>query len=207
MMTMVPRFGIIHVTAHLPMSMIASGVFFAQLLPRSLRPSSVLQQVRLDTARLALAGMVSSIFVAWIWTGSAPYFPDALGRGSIPAYDEFGQLTDDLLEIADAGDTLFVLPQTDSTPQLHVTTSMLPPGLWFKGWSWYFDAPRVTETLLNEWNDSPPDYVVTFPDMMIDGQPGIQALVDFVEARYRVVGMTEDVTFHGDALIYEWIDD
>lgn len=206
MATMIPRFGIIHVTAHLPMSMIAGGVLFAEALPMSLQPRRLFQRLKVDTAKLVLAGVVVSILMAWAWTGIAPYFPDALGRGSIPAYDEFDQLTGDLLEIADAGNTLYVLPETDSTPQLHVTTGMLPPGLWVKGWSWYFDAPGITDALLDEWSGTPPDFVVVFPEMLIDGQPGIQVLVDFVEENYRLAQTTEDVTFHGNALIYEWDD-
>jgi hypothetical protein len=103
---------------------------------------------------------------------------------------------------AQPGDTLFVLPETDSTPQIHPLSGLLPPGLWIKGWSWYFEVPGIVDLLLAQWATDPPDYVVIFPDLIAVGQPGIQPLIDFVQGQYSAVETVTEILFHGDAVIY-----
>jgi hypothetical protein len=200
MATMVPRFGIIHVTAHLPFSALAAGVVLAEVLAAvELRWQRLLQP---SAPAAALTGGLVAVGVAWAWTGAAPYFPTEYPRGTTPAYDEFALVAQALAAQAEPGDTLFVLPETDSTPNLHAMTRLLPPGTWVKGWRWYFEAPGIRDQLLAEWQTTSPDFIVVFPDLLVVGQPGIAPLVAFAEARYTLAQRIPAVIGHGDALIY-----
>jgi hypothetical protein len=199
-LTLLPRFSVVHAMAQLPLSAVISGVVVSTLVT-DLR--SVVQKLREgDTVRLVLFGMVVAVAFAWLWTGIVVYAPGPLGRAGVPAHDEFDVVALRLREVAQPGDTLFVLPETDSTPQLHPMSGLLPPGTWVKGWRWYFGAPGITEQLISEWETEPPGLVVVFPDLLQVGQPGIQSFVDFVDRHYTEFDSVEDVVFHGDAVIY-----
>ena len=145
--------------AHLPLAAVMSGLVLAKL-------SAHLADRRLwDGARAILAGLLVAGGIGWLWTGAVSYIPTPLGPGAILAYDEFRQLASQLGERAEAGDTLFVLPETDSTPQLHPLTGMLPPGVWVKGWHWYFKPAGVLDRLTAEWETAPPTWIVVFPSL------------------------------------------
>ena len=101
-------------------------------------------------------------------------------------YDEFDELVAELSARQEPGDTLFVLPQTDSTPQLHPRTGMPPPGTWIKGWRWYFRPDFVLPALLDEWESAPPTWMVVFPSFITPGESGIDALLDFTRERYEL---------------------
>jgi hypothetical protein len=165
-------------------------------------PGQFFLWLRANPARSALAGVLGAVLLGWLGTGAAPYFPANLGSGSTPAFAEFTPLAVQLREMAQPSDSLFVLPETDSTPQLHAMTGLLPPNTWVKGWAWYFEAPNIVNILLAEWENNPPTYVVVFPDLLIVGQPGIQPLIDFTVTHYRSVATVPAVVFHGDAIIY-----
>ena len=79
-----------------------------------------------------------------------------MGPGATLAYDEFDPIVAQLLAESAADDTLFVLPETDSTPQLHARTGLLPPGTWIKGWRWYFRPKFVLPALIDEWAEQAP---------------------------------------------------
>jgi hypothetical protein len=92
MASMVPRFGIIHVTAHLPITMIMTGVLLAEFIGgRSL--IHLADWLRAESRRWLVAGLLFAVLIAWGWTGAAPYFPTAMSRGSVPAHDEFAAVT------------------------------------------------------------------------------------------------------------------
>ncbi len=191
-----PRAGENHAMAHLPLAAVMSGAVLAKLLPQlgSWR--------RWDAPGTILAGLLVAGGIGWFWTGAVSYIPTPVGAGAILGYDEFRDLAAALNERADAGDTLFALPETDSTPQLHPLTGMPPPGIWVKGWHWYFEPERVLATILAEWEAAPPTWILVFPQLIPAGEPGISALLDIVEARYVLAFESTPIYDHGRAAAY-----
>ena len=194
-----PRFGEIHAMGHLPFAAVMSGIVLAKLLP------SLADQPNWDMPRVALAGLAIGIGIGWLWTGAASYLHIPLGPGRILAYDEFSALAAELRERAEAGDTLFVLPETDSTPQLHPLTGLPPPGTWVKGWRWYFKAERALPTLTEEWKTAPPTWIVVFPDLILEDNAGIGVLLQIVESRYERRFIADDIYGHGRPEVYRLI--
>lgn len=201
--TLAPRPGEVHAMGQLPALAALSGLALAALWAqaRGWRAGQPLGRWlrALDAAQAVLLGVLIAGGAAWLWTGAAAY-----GRGPVatPAHDEFAPIAADLRQRAAPGDTLFVLPQTDSTPQLHPLSGLLPPGTWVKGWRWYLAAPGVLATLLTEWETDPPAYIVYFPDLIAEGLPEIAPLVAFMEARYTPATVYPDIPFHGPARLY-----
>ncbi len=194
-----PRFGEIHAMGHLPFAAVMSGIVLAKLLP------SLADRPNWDAPRVVLAGLAIGIGIGWFWTGAASYLHIPLGPGSILAYDEFRTLAADLKDNAEAGDTLFVLPETDSTPQLHPLTELPPPGTWVKGWRWYFLPSFVLKTLLQQWETNPPTWIVIFPDLILEDNAGIGVLLQVVEARYERRFIADDIYGHGRPEVYRLI--
>ncbi|MCY4062080.1 MAG: glycosyltransferase family 39 protein [Chloroflexi bacterium] len=191
-----PRAGENHAMAHLPLAAVMSGVVLAKL------PAHLGDRRLWDGARAILAGLLVAGGIGWLWTGAVSYIPTPLGPGAILAYDEFRELASQLSERAEPHDTLFVLPETDSTPQLHPLTGMLPPGVWVKGWHWYFKPAHVLEELTAGWEANPPTWIVVFPSLTAAGEPGIKTLLDIVAARYRPAFESAEIFDHGRALVY-----
>jgi hypothetical protein len=202
-LTLVPRIGGIHAIGQLPLAAVMTGVVAGVLIAPPLRWRT--QWLRLKTASptsLALGGVLLVALVATVVTAIVPYTARPLGAGQFPAYDEFRAVGERVRDAAEDDATLFVLPLTDTTPQVYPHAGLLPPGTWVKGWSWYWDSPRVPATLTAEWAADPPDYVVVFRDILQSGKPGIWPFVDFVEANYTLVDTVPDVPAHGDAEIW-----
>lgn len=192
-----PRFGEIHGMGHLPFACVMSGLLLAWLLPE-------LSTWRTwDIPRQVIAGLLLAIGIGWLWTGAVTYIPTQLGAGAVLAYDEFRDLVAELSPLTEDGDTLFVLPETDSTPQLHPMTGLMPPATWIKGWNWYFEPDFVLPTLRDEWQATPPTWVIVFPDLIASGQPGIDNLLMLVESDYVLVFTVDDVFLHGAAQVYQ----
>ena len=191
-----PRPGEIHGMGHLPFAAVMSGMTLAWLWPQMPNWRAW------DMPRAALAGLGFGIGLGWLWTGAVSYIPTSMGENAILAYDEFAELVDEWRPRIEPGDTLFVLPETDSTPQLHPLTGMMPPGTWIKGWRWYFRPPFVLSTLTREWEANPPDWIAVFPDFIPAAQPGVQALLAVVEQRYRLAFTQADIFSHGRAEVY-----
>ena len=191
-----PRFGEIHGMGHLPFTAVMSGVTLAWLWP------SMANWRAWDVPRVTLVGLGFGVGLGWLWTGAVSYIPTSMGSNAILAYDEFGGLVDEWRPHIAPGDTLFVLPETDSTPQLHPLTGMMPPGTWVKGWRWYFRPDFVLSTLTEEWDSDPPDWIAVFPDLISGAQPGVQVLLDIVEGRYRLVFTRAAIFDHGRAEVY-----
>lgn len=200
LVTLYPRFGEIHAMAHLPFAAVMSGIVLAQAL-------TALSSWRAwDTPRLALAGLSIGIGIGWLWTGAASYLHRPLGPGAILGYDEFRPLAAQLNERKAAGDTLFALPETDSTPQLHPLTDMPAPGFWVKGWRWYFRAERVPQRFASEWESNPPTWIVVFPALIRDDNLGIHDLLAVVDARYEQQFVAEEIYGHGRPEVYRLVD-
>jgi hypothetical protein len=201
--TLIPRPGEIHAMGQLPALAVLSGAALAALWAqaRGWRHGQPFGRWlrALDTTQAVLLGVLIAGGAAWLWTGAAAY-----GRGPVatPAHDEFAPIAAELRQLAAPGNTLFVLPQTDSTPQLHPLSGLLPPGTWVKGWRWYLAAPGMLDTLLTEWEANPPTYLVYFPELIAEGLPEIAPLVAFMEARYTPIAAYDDVPFHGPAQLY-----
>lgn len=191
-----PRFGEIHGMGHLPFASIMSGMVLSFLLP------DLSTWRTWDIPRQVIAGLGIAISIGWLWTGAVTYIPTQLGAGAVLAYDEFRPLLSELQSHIQADDTLFVLPETDSTPQLHPMTNMMPPATWIKGWNWYFEPDFVLPTLNADWNTHPPTWVIIFPDLVASGEPGITRLVERVEDQYSLVLTVDDVFLHGQAQVY-----
>lgn len=192
-----PRFGEIHGMGHLPMMAVMSGMVMGWLLPELSRWREW------DIPRQVIAGLAVALAIGWAWTGAVSYIPTQLGAGAVLAYDEFRPLVAELKPNIDPDDTLFILPETDSTPQLHPMTGMMPPPTWIKGWNWYFEPDFVLPTLTNDWATAPPTWVIVFPELIGSGQPGIDVLLTLVEAKYTLAFTVEDVFLHGDAEVYQ----
>jgi len=193
-----PRVGENHAMGHLPLAAVMSGCVLAAAL------RAMGSWRRWDIPRKLLAGLALSIGLGWLWTGAASYLHIPLGPGSVLAYEELKPIADELRARKAPGDTLFILPQTDSSPQLHPLADMLPPGIWVKGWHWYFDAPQVLPQLLRDWQSEPPSWVVVFPQLLAAGQPGIRVLQDFVAAHYQQEATISQIFDHGPAVIYRY---
>lgn len=149
--TLIPRIGDIHAVGQLSLAAVLAGVVTGVLVlpPYSWR----IQWERLkeaNAAALALAGILVAALAVVLITAAAPYGSRPFGAPGIPANDEFDEVSARLRTLADEDDTLFVLPLTDSTPQIHSSSGLMPPGIWMKGWSWYWDAPGMSEELMGE---------------------------------------------------------
>lgn len=191
-----PRFGEIHGMGHLPFTAVMSGMVLAWLLP------DLSTWRTWDIPRQVIAGLGIAIGIGWLWTGAVTYIPTQLGAGAVLAYDEFTVLVAELEPLIEADDTLFVLPETDSTPQLHPLTGMMPPPTWIKGWNWYFEPDFVLPTLHTDWDSSPPTWVIVFPDLVASGEPGISELIARLEDHYSLVFTVENIFLHGNAEVY-----
>lgn len=202
-----PRFGIIQATALLPFVGVMSGVVLEGVWRDRPAGRRAWNWRTAPTMEVVLLGVGLAALAGWLWTGAAMFVPSPLGLGVTLSEVEFREVAAELQERAEPDDSLFILIEADSTPQIHSMTGLLPPGTWIKGWRWYFEAPGVVEGLLNEWASAPPDWVVVFPDLIASGSPGVLPLLDFVEAHYVRVTTVEAVPLHGDALIYAYSDD
>jgi hypothetical protein len=108
-----------------------------------------------------------------------------------------------LRSLSKPGSTLFVLPEVDSTAQIHVMADMAPPGMWAWGDYWILRAPDVKNNLLFRWAITPPDYMVYFPDQAAEHRPDIDPLVDFMNSHYEPVTRVDSIVFHGPAIIFK----
>ena len=191
-----PRFGEIHGMGHLPFAALMSGMVLAWALPPVVDPR------QWQLAQTLLAGLALGIGIGWLWTGAVSYIPTSMGPGATLAYDEFDPVVAQVLTESVADDTLFVLPETDSTPQLHARTGLLPPGTWIKGWRWYFRPEFVLPTLEDEWATQAPTWVIVFPYMIPAGEPGILQLLEIVQGDYQLRFTVDDIFDHGPAQVY-----
>jgi hypothetical protein len=201
---MLPRFGEVSAMGMLPFAAIMSGAVIGTWwrghdVRRMFRPSTLRT---LTTSQSVLASVLIVLGFSVVWAVGAPY----LKHEPTPAHDEFLPLVEHLDALSETDDTLFVLPETDSTPQLHSLSGLLPPSTWIKGWFWYLIAPtaagQMSDQLLAEWSETPPTFIVYFPVLAQTGSPGIEPLADFMRDRYELVESVPAVRFHGDAEIY-----
>jgi hypothetical protein len=195
LISLLPHFGEIYVTAHLPLTAALSGVVIAALweaFPR-IQPVEV-RRIVLGAA-LAIGGGVAL-------TALSAYVPGPLGPGRAPAYDEFQPLAQELRAARAPGDTLYILPMFDGNPQLYPLTDMLPPGLWVNGHAQFLAVPDLVDRLLREWSQRPPTWIVDFPDLRAAIGRDIDPLLAFMEARYTVAFSVPDVPFNGRAVVW-----
>lgn len=191
-----PRFGESAAVTHIPFVAMISGVVICNILCD--KSFQFLRNAKDD--ELITLGLTVSITLGWLWMGAVMYI-----RGDVltPGYDEFASVVEILNELSTEGDTLFVLPETDSTPQLHPLSNMLPPKTWIKGWRWYLEPPQVVDTLLLEWSESPPNFVVVFPELITPSQPQIAPLLSILDDNYSIIEEIPNIPFHGDAVVYQ----
>ncbi|GAB4569163.1 MAG: hypothetical protein Kow0077_01230 [Anaerolineae bacterium] len=201
-LTLVPRVELVHVSGLLPALAVMTGVALSELVDID----ALRQLVRSATSNPVGAGLTLTVAAGWLVFGLAPYTRNPLGPGHSLGYDEYQPVSEQLQMLGDSGSTLFVLPETDKTPQIHPQSGMLPSTTWIKGWRWYLTVPGMVDRLISEWQQQPPDFVVVFPDIIGAGMPEIGQLVDFVEAHYSEVAQVDRVLNHGRAVIYQFSD-
>lgn len=199
-MTLIPRFDEIHVMGSLPATSIMSSLALTYPIDLLGRVLSSIRRRQVSETSIFLSGTMFAVSLGWIWTGVAPFF----GGGGTPGYEELKPVAELLESFSQADDTLFILPETDSTPQLHVLSGLQPPGTWVKGWGWYLRAPNVIEKLLNEWSEQPPDFIVVFPELLEPSQAEVKRLMIFLDVNYQYVECIKMVKNHGDALLYRF---
>jgi hypothetical protein len=64
----------------------------------------------------------------------------------------------------------------------------------------------MVDQLLTEWAANPPTWIVVFPEMIGEGMPGIEALLEFTETNYITELDVDQVQDHGSAVIYRLAD-
>ena len=82
---------------------------------------------------------------------------------------------------------------------------MPAPGIWVKGWRWYFRPQRVQERLAAEWGSDPPTWIVVFPALIHADNIGIRDLLAVVEARYEQQFIGEEIYGHGRPEVYRLV--
>jgi hypothetical protein len=198
--TLFPKAGEIHTMALLPVLSVMSGWAAADLLPTTrLRPIHWLREA--TPTALGLVSVVGLALVGWLWAGLITLIPTEVGRGAMLAYDEFEPLAAQLNNLTEDGDTLFVLPALDGNPQLHLMTGLMPPGTWTTTHDCMLCAPGLAERLLSEWGESPPTWIVYFPDL-VNPRQNIEPLLDFLQAEYVEVDRFDSISFNGPGTVY-----
>ncbi|HMN12035.1 MAG TPA: glycosyltransferase family 39 protein [Bellilinea sp.] len=194
-----PRAGDIHAAAALPFASIAFGVVIARLIPQGRWRTFPSQNV-------AALGVAAVICLAALTNVVTSYIPSPAGEGVLIGASDLKTVSAWLLQREEDGDTMYVLPSSDSTAQLHVLTGMLPPGTWAPGNQFLHSEPFVNERLLAEWFSSPPTWLIWFPGLMAeaDSEPYFQPLLDFLHEHYDFAARLEAQPFYGEALIYRY---
>lgn len=201
LLPLIPHLGEIHAATHLPFLAVMVGLLISEIA-RSLQgragnPFSV--------SELALGGIALATLLAWGLTVIAPYFHAPLGRAKTPGYDEFWPLVEQVNTMKQEGDTLEVLPKLAGSSNLFEMTQMRSPGLWaYSDASFYF-VPGLSDRILEDWAQKPPDWVIYFPELrdLYVGQ-AIDPLIEFVleSDRYTLAATVEAIMFNGDAQIF-----
>lgn len=195
--TQYPRSSELHAGAALPVVSIAFGIVAASLLPKSWNWREWTSETLLATSILAL------VLAAILTNVATRFIPSPAGFQAILGQSEFDGITAWLDDQADQNDTLYILPASDSTAQLHPLTGLAPPGTWAIGNQYGHAPPFVTERLLAEWQIAPPTWLIWFPAMTDEVSPVyFQSLFDFMEAHYKPVMQFDDLPFYGDAIVY-----
>lgn len=204
--TLIPRGGEYHVMGMLPALAVMSGCVLDVVCRTAVSETQRHPHRQLlETSPNSLA--LLSFLLVWL-TGSAfTVFAPYLGAQETPAHDEFLPVVE-LLETHGApGNTLYILPETDSTPQIHALADMVPPGFWIKGWPWYMSVSGVSDRLLAEWEETPPHFIVYFPELEIVQDASLNRLVRFMFNNYEPIAEVEQVRYHGRAVLYQLNDD
>jgi len=191
---LLPRTGEIHTMGMLPFTALISGWALAD----------VWGALRRDEGSPLVAGwlgVVAAVMVGWLWAGAVTYIPNPLGRASIPAYDEFKALAEQLNALKTEGDTLMVLPTLDGNAQLYTLTDMRAPGVWSFHHACMVCARGLGEQLFADWQIAPPTFVVVFPDLITPDQR-LEPLLEQLEFGYRVIDNTMKIPFNGATIVY-----
>ncbi len=187
-----PHAGEEHAAAALPVVCVAFGVVLSLLV----KPVAAWRTWSSQTA--ALAGVVAMVLLAISTNVLTSYVPTEAGFRAILGRDMFGPVVGWLGDHAAPGDTLFVIPSTDTNSQLHPLTGMAPPGTWVTGNKFGLAPPFVVARLLDEWEHTPPTWVVLFPDMLAQSIPAqAQPMIDFVMTQYDVEQRFGPLPFYG----------
>lgn len=193
-----PRSSEMHAGAALPMISLAFGAVAASLLPRT----SKWREWSLET--LLTSGLLLVVLAAILSNAVTRFVPSSAGFQAVLGKSEFDDITAWMETHAEPGDSLYVLPASDSTAQLHPLTGLEPPGTWAIG-NVYVHAPHfVTDRLLAEWDSTPPTWLIWFPEMTEElSSVYFQPLIDFMFTDYDEVARFDDLPFYGEAVIWQ----
>ena len=151
-----------------------------------------------DGPRAILAGLIAAVGCGWLWTGAVSYIPTS-GWTRAPSSPTTNSANWRLQvrQRADDGDTLFVLPETDSTPQLHPLTGMIPPGDLGQGLALVFQAgARSWRRSSAEWDTMrrlPGSSY--FPTWCAAGEPGIRGFCSIIVAGALFASFSNQLRF------------
>lgn len=191
-----PRGGEIHAAAALPFASVAFGVVIARLIPQDRR--------RLTAQDLVSLGMAAVICLAILTNVVTSHIPSPAGAGAILGASDLKPVAEWVRRHSRDGDTIYILPSSDSTAQLHLLTGMLPPGTWAPGNEFLHSDPLVNDRLLTEWSSGPPTWIIWFPELMAGTEPYFQPLLDFLHDHYDSAVRLEALPFYGEVLIYRY---
>jgi len=185
-----PRSGEMHAAAGLPMVSIAAGIVIATLW---------------HDRRESLMGFGLAVGVVLVVAVNVAtsYIPTPAGFRAILGVNDLQPVVDWLDANSAANDSLFVIPEGDSTSQLHVFANRLPPDTYAILNEVTLLDPQVQNRLLSEWQRTPPDWIVYFPAIAKKAFPAsAQPLLDYLDAKYVPLHTIPNLLFYGDAIIY-----
>ncbi len=201
LLTLVPRPIEQHFMGGLPLLAVMFGAIVGATMPNEFPAWRLwLSQSLRIPQRLIAFGIGLTLLGGLGWTAFAPYLLSGIPHATLLAYEEYTLIADWLRAHQQVGDTLFVLPETDGTPQLHTMTGLLPPTFWVKELSSYMAVPGLRDALIASWRVKPPSYVIVFS--LWKDKLYIKPLIDFVVERYEVIALFPNILSHGDAQLY-----
>lgn len=192
-----PRFGDIHAATGLPLVSVAFGVVTGPIL-RTFR----WQRSEWKTDRLVAAGTIGILIVAILPNVLVSYVPTEAGFRAVLGKTEFADLVSTMDKLTQPDDTLYVLPSSDSTAQIHPLTGLTPPGTWLIMNEYFTSKDDIMDDLLAEWHETPPTWIIWFPDMTTEAFPTSgHPILDFVHDHYHVAEELSPLPFYGKAVI------
>lgn len=159
---------------------------------------------RLTAQDLISLGMAAVICLAILTNVVTSYIPSPAGAGAILGASDLKPVAEWMRQHSRDGDTMYILPSSDSTSQLHLLTGMLPPGTWAPGNEFLHSDPLVNDRLLTEWSSGPPTWLIWFPELMAGTELYFQPLLDFLHDHYDSATRLEALPFYGEIMIYRY---
>jgi len=171
--TAYPRFEFYHLQPVLSMIALTSAMTFAYVLRRT------------NEGRFFAAGVAIALTCFWFVTAGYEYRPVIRPEWNRPVWDysALKPLADDIQKSIPANQRLFIFPDSEVYSNLYYLMRAEPPRYWVLHYPWYA-VDRVRIRILGALKDSPPDWIIRFPDRygFVDRAPDIDR---FIQNHYR----------------------